>query len=103
MQIRGEISIQKALDEIRNEYRERPFVLQFVRSSGKSAGSLKVVRAIYGRSKQPIEAVLSEKRDISQPLHKEVGTLPMMDADTGEYITPLISHFRILNGYKIKH
>lgn len=101
MQIRGEISIQKALDEIRNEYRERPFVLQFVRASGKRAGSLKVVRAIYGRSTQPIEAI--GRREKATTLHKEDGTLPMMDADTGEYMTPLISHFRILNGYKIKH
>lgn len=102
MQIRGEISIQKALDEIRNEYREKPFVLQFVRAGGKQAGSLKVVRALYGRSKQPVES-MGDKRDKSQPLHKEVGALPMMDADTGDYLTPLISHFRTLNGYKIKH
>lgn len=102
MQIRGEISIQKALDEIRNEHRDKPFVLQFVRASGKHAGSLKVVRALYGRSKQPLSAA-GDTREKSQPLHKETGTLPMTDADTNEYLTPLISHFRLLNGYKITH
>lgn len=101
MQIRGEISIQKVLDEIRSNERSGPFVLQFVRSSGKQKGSLKTVRAFYGRSTQPVAT--GEVRAKSKVLHKSKGTLPVTNADTNDYETPLISHFRLYNGYKIKH
>ena len=101
MQIRGEISIQKVLDEIRSNDRQGPFVLQFVRSTGKRKGSLKTMRALYGRSKQ--ETVDSAPRAKSKVRHKTKGTLPVTNADTNEYETPLISHFRVFNGYKIKH
>lgn len=102
MQIRGEISIQKVLDEIRSNERQGAFVLQYVRSTGKQKGSLKTVRAFYGRSTQA--AMGGEpKRAKTQVLHKGKGTLPITNADTNEYETPLISHFRVFNGYKIKH
>ena len=101
MQIRGEISIQKVLDEIRSDDRNGPFILQYVRASGKKKGSLKIVRGLYGRSKQPTPAL--SKREKTKVLHKEKGTLPITNADTNEYETPLISHFRVYCGFKIKH
>jgi hypothetical protein len=102
MQIRGEISIQKVLDEIRSNERSVPFVLQFVRSTGKQKGSLKTVRAFYGRSTQAAIGAAA-KREKAKTLHKEKGTLPITNADTNEYETPLISHFRVFNGYRVKH
>lgn len=104
MQIRGEISIQKVLDEIRDNERQGPFVLQFVRSSGKQKGSLKTLRAFYGRSKQAaVDSAAGAQREKAKTLHKEKGTLPLTNADTNEYETPLISHFRVYDGYRIKH
>lgn len=100
--MRGEISIQAALDEIRSNDRGEPFILQFVRSSGKKKGTLKTVRALYGRSRQSAGEVQS-KAGRKTVRHKERGTLPIVDVDVDEYLTPLISHFRMLNGYKIKH
>lgn len=101
MQIRGEISIQKVLDDIRSNERQGPFVLQYVRASGKQKGSLKTVRAFYGRSTQPVAT--APGRNKAKVLHKEKGTLPITNADTNEFETPLISHFRLYNGYRIKH
>ena len=101
MQIRGVISIQKVLDEIRSNERSGPFILQYVRASGKKKGSLKTVRALYGRSKQAAPATPSVGK--TKTLHKEKGTLPITNADTNEYETPLISHFRVYCGFKIKH
>lgn len=101
MNIRGEISIQSVLDEIRSNDRQGPFVLQYVRSSGKQKGSLKTVRALYGRSKQAVVDPAPRRR--AKVLHVTKGTLPITNADTNEYETPLISHFRAYNGYRIKH
>lgn len=102
MQIRGEISIQKVLDEIRDNERQGPFVLQYIRATGKQKGSLKTVRALYGRSTQAAIGG-SAKREKAKTLHKERGTLPITITDTNEYETPLISHFRLYNGFRIKH
>lgn len=99
--MRGEISIQKALDEMRDPERKQPFVLQFARGTGKKKGSLKTVRAFYGRSKQ--EDSNEPKRAKASASHKTHGTFPINNADTGEYETPLIALMRSYDGFRIKH
>lgn len=101
MQIRGHISIQSVIDDMRSTERVGPFVLQFVASTGKDKGKLKTVRALYGRSTREQSTVAP--REKAQVLHKDTGTLPLMDVDKQQYITPLISHYRVYNGYKITH
>jgi hypothetical protein len=101
MQIRGDISIQAVIDDMRSTDRKGPFVLQFVVSSGKHKGRLKTVRALYGRSTR--EKTSIDPRHKAKTLHKDDGTLPMQDVDIQQYITPLISHFRVYNGYFITH
>jgi len=91
--------------EIRNDSL-KPFWLAFVRASGKSAGSVKVVStARYGAPLDGHGDVGSRNgaRPKSVVLHTEKGTLPMTDATNGEYLTPLISHIIGYNLFKVKH
>ena len=95
----GTISIQCLLSEIRSD-ESRPFWLAFVRATGKRAGSIKVVsKAIYGAPAPKEHGAVAKVTGRSISLHTEKGTLPLTDATTGEYLTPLISH---IVGYNLK-
>ena len=103
----GEITIEQALADMR-AVPGRVFWLAFVRSTGKERGSVKVVaRCKYGSPQAQVGAgqsgpglaeILGEKKS-GKWLHTDKGTLPMTDYDSGQYITPLISH---LIGYNLK-
>jgi hypothetical protein len=95
------IGIQKVLDEIRNNDRKQPFVLQFVRATGKKKGSIKTVRAVYGASDHVSKKTTTAPS--SGALHIDKGTLPITNVDTGEYETPLIATFIKFNGKTISH
>lgn len=100
MLISGEISISAAIDQMRNSH--QAFILQFVVGNGRNKGRLKTVRAIYGASTR--EVTDEPAREKATTLHKEDGTFPLCNADNqSEYLTPYISHLRIINGYTIKH
>lgn len=107
MELKGRISIQQVLAEIRAQP-EKPFWIAFVRSTGKNAGSIKVVaKTLYGAPKRStggrVGAVLPVKDDRKRALHIEKGTLPCTDYDKNEYITPLISHVFGYNLMKVIH
>ncbi len=96
------ISIQRVLAQIKGGH-EGVFTIAFVRSSGKSQGSIKTAKAIYGAPKPSEERSGTQSTPRKMHRHKETGTLPLTDYDTGEYITPLISHIILFNNFKVYH
>jgi hypothetical protein len=79
--------------------------LQFVYGEGKRQGEIgELNNCTYGlgKSQKPIT-----KNAIAQPRNnavwKEIGTIPIVDLDSGRLKTLLISHLRTYNGYLIKH
>lgn len=105
LNLKGQISIQQVLAELR-EHPERHFWLAFVRSSGKDAGSIKVVaKTLYGAPKRATggSGIIPVKDGRKRALHIEKGTLPCTDYDRNEYITPLISHIVGYNLMKVTH
>lgn len=100
---RGEISIQKVLQIIRDDT-SKSFWMAFVRATGKEAGSIKIVSSsLYGA---PLDGHRQRKpagRIKSSSLHTEKGTLPITDNSNGHYLSPLISHIIGFNLYKVKH
>lgn len=100
---RGTISIDQVLAEIRGTP-GRPFWLAFVRSSGKGQGSIKKVsKCLYGAPKPHAGRMGASLTDRNSAKHTEKGTLPMTDHDTGNYLTPLISHIIGYNLYQVIH
>jgi len=87
----------------------RPFQLGFVRSSGERKGSIKIV----ARCRRGIPKGYQEKpgptgTDTEAParkraLHTDRGTLPLIDDESGNYITPLVSHIIEFNLQKVYH
>lgn len=98
----GQITIDQVLADMRKSP-DRVFWLAFCRATGKDRGKLKIVsRCKYGAAKPrsysgPGMAAAPKERNIT--LHVDAGTIPVHSADTGEYLTPLISH---LEGYNLK-
>lgn len=100
---RGSITIDEVLAEIRSDS-GRPFWLAFVRSSGKETGSVKTVsKCLYGSPKPKAGRLTASLTDRKSVQHTEKGTLPMTDHDSGQYLTPLISHIIGYNLYKVVH
>lgn len=100
----NEITVEQFLSDIR-AYPDRVFWLAFVRAHGKNAGEVKVVaKCRYGA---PGKGLQSSARADGTPrkksLHVDRGTLPLTDTDSGEYITPLISHIIGFNLKKVIH
>lgn len=115
----GEISIEQVLADMRATP-GKVFWLAFVRSSGKNRGTVKVVsRCGYGAPFSVGSSTVGSGQSGTEKtlnrllnpigigygttgksyLHVDKGTLPMTDHDTGQYLTPLISH---LIGYNLK-
>jgi hypothetical protein len=94
------ISIERVLAQIKSG-NEGVFTIGFVRASGKSQGTIKTVKALYGAPKPNGDKAAISPRKVHT--HKEAGTLPLTDHDTGDYITPLISHIILFNNYKVYH
>jgi len=104
MTFRGEIGISTVLAEIR-ENPGVPFHLVFLRANGREKGEFKTVaKCLYGapgrRERTPLRSPATGK---TGALHVEQGTLPCSDYDTGDYITPLISHLVSYNLLRIRH
>lgn len=92
------ISIQQVLSEI--ETAPQPFLIKFVRGTGKKRGSIKTVaKAVKGAPKGRIKARTGQ----SIGLHKERHTIPITDLETNEYLSPLISHIIQFNQFKVFH
>lgn len=101
--LKGNITIEQALSDMRG--RRSPFWLCFVRGTGKHRGTFKIVgRCKYGAPK-PSGRHGTEPAPTTRKksLHVDNGTLPLTDADTGEYLTPYISHMVGYQGKKIIH
>lgn len=100
---RGQISIDQVLAEIRSNEKST-FWLCFVRSSGKERGSLKTVaKCLYGSPKPGRGTLDASLTDRNSAKHTEKGTLPMTNYESGEYLTPLISHIIGYNLYQVVH
>lgn len=104
MTFKGEISISQAISEMRGKVGQ-PFHLVFMRSAGKDKGEFKTVaKCLYGRSeRRGVKHVGHSPAHKHPPLHTEHGTLPMTDYETGEYLTPLISHLVSFNLLRVRH
>ena len=106
LNLKGQISIQQVLAEIR-EHPTKPFWVAFVRASGKECGTIKVVaKTLYGAPKRATggsRGMIPVKDDRKRAIHVEKGTLPCTDHDRDEYITPLISHIIGYNLMKVVH
>lgn len=101
----GEISIQQVLAEIRDTSKEgHTFLLRWVRSresrNGKK-GSIKTVPHCQYGKKGGSRSISSRAK--AKSLHIEKGTLPVYDAESGAYLTPLISHIIQFNQLKVIH
>ena len=104
------ISINAMMARI-SDPNEPAFLIQFVRSSGKSKGKIKTVtHAVKGSPnphKKTPDKVSQDTKEIQgrgrQDLHKYRGTLPMTDLETGRYFTPLVSHILRFNHYQVLH
>lgn len=85
------------------------FQLSWVRSSGPRKGSIKTVGKVRrGLSKEAKEGVIrqrvSDKSDNKpRALHIDRDTIPLVCAETGQYLTPLISHIIEFNLLKVYH
>lgn len=102
--LKGEITIEQALSEMRA--RPGTFWLCFVRATGRHRGTFKVVpKCRYGAPQpsgpRPVRG--GEPADRKKSLHVDRGTLPMTDHDSGEYLTPLISHIIGYQGKLVVH
>lgn len=96
------IGIAHVLNKIKNA---GDFSIVFVRST-KDKGSLKVVNsAVHGynysqfKPRQKKEYMIKQQRS----KHQLNGTIPIIDLEAGEQLTPLISHMIFFNGKKIIH
>ena len=84
------------------------FQHSWVRSSGPKKGSIKTVaRVRRGLSKEAREMTArkrsQQKDNKPRALHIDRDTIPLVDAETGQYLTPLISHIIQFNLQKVYH
>lgn len=101
----GEITIEQMLSQIRANP-DQTFVLSFVRATGKKKGTVKTVakckigaHPIYRQAaRQPAENKDGSTR-AKNVLMVDSSQLACHNAETGEYLTPLISH---IIGYNLK-
>ena len=85
---------------------DQPFVLTFIRATGKKRGTEKTVAkckigahpSYRGGANLP-----SAPKERKTPLMVDTAQLACHDADTGEYLTPLISHIIYFNLKKVIH
>jgi hypothetical protein len=105
----GRIHIDEVLQQISDsaERQGRPFQLAFVRSSGERKGSIKIVakarRGVRPGAKDVGPASKADGTARKRALHSDRGTLPLYDDETGQYITPLVSHIVEFNLQKVYH
>lgn len=101
-----EISIQEVLAQMSSDGESgKTFAIRFVRSSGSKKGSIATVsKCRYGNTKGFDRANKNKGiyTVVNQSLHTENGTIPLTDTERNRYFTPLISHIRQFNQYKVK-
>jgi hypothetical protein len=99
----GDITIEQVLAELQ-QYPNRAAWICFVKGQGKNRGDIRVVakcRQGYpktGHSRPGSTGVHTERK--AMPLHVERGTIPLTCLDTGQLLTPFISH---IIGYNLKN
>lgn len=99
----GDITIEQLLAELQ-QYPNRPAWVCFVKGQGKNRGDIRVVakcRQGYPRAahSRPGSTGHNAERK-AMPLHVERGTIPLTCLDTGQLLTPFISH---IIGYNLKN
>lgn len=106
------IHINDVLAEISatDENHGKTFQLSWVRSSGHRKGSIKTVAKVRrGLSKEAKEMVVRKRTSTTnmdgkpRALHIDRDTIPLVCAETGQYLTPLISHIIEFNLKKVYH
>jgi hypothetical protein len=97
------ITIQEALARMADAG-DKPFKLSFVRSTGKTAGSIKETMAYYGapNPKDRQAPTLGEQRK-KRRTHSETGSVPLTEVSNRQLLTPLISHIIYFQGKKVIH
>jgi hypothetical protein len=99
------ISIHEVLAQMADAG-DRPFKVEFVRSTGKQAGSVKECFAYYGapnpKERGRTAGAVGVNRKVRKR-HVESGTVPLTEVSTRNLITPLISHIIGFNGKKVYH
>lgn len=90
----GKISINMVLAEIR---KGKEFRLTFVRGTGRKQGSLRFGKYLYGIAYKGNKKVRNRTAR-----HKYRGTIPLIDIETEDMVTPFISHMTHYNGLEIR-
>ncbi len=79
------------------------YLIKFVRGTGRKRGSIKTVAKVrYGAPGRKDASSNSAER-AAKRTHVIKGTWPLTDAETGQLLTPLISHIIGFNEYKVYH
>jgi hypothetical protein len=102
------IHISEVLEMISSTDDDTPTVFQigWVRSSGPRKGQIKYVakcRRGIPKSKTSLPREGAPRSERKRPLHIDRGTLPLIDAESGQYLTPLVSHIVEFNLSKVVH
>lgn len=103
------ISIQQAL-ALMSEAGDKPFKIGYVRSTGKSAGSVKEVFCYYGApNPRDRQAPTRSQRTANgftrkdRATHLESNTVPLTEAGNRQLLTLRISHIISFQGKKVIH
>lgn len=86
---------------------EKPFRIEFVKSTGKDAGRIVHKNCYYGAPKPKYRGAqggLTEtpvRKD--RKTHLESNTIPLTEFGTETMVTPLISHITKFNGKQVIH
>lgn len=96
--MQAEININEVLARMESE--SKPFLMKFVRATGRARGTIKTVaKGIKGAPRR----VLKKRSRGGRGLHKVNYTVPITDLENEQYLTPLISHIIQFNQYKVIH
>lgn len=97
----GEINIQQVLAEITATDRDgQTFLLKVVRATGKQAGSIKVIAKARKGGPEKAHTIATDRK---KALHKDKGTIPIVDVEADQYMSILISHIIQFNDKKVIH
>jgi hypothetical protein len=97
------ITISQVLAEIA-QARDQPFLLEFVKATGKEQGQIRRAMCYYGApNPKDRQAPTSGQQGRLRKTHLDSGTIPLTEVDSRRLLTPLISHIIGFNGRKVYH
>lgn len=101
MKLNGTISINEVLAKIEKPGAE--FSLGFVRATGPKKGSIKYMPRVRKGAPKPNPRFQGKKKTTGVKKHRIFGTLPFTDIESGNYMTPLISHIVVFDNKQVIH